>query len=147
MNFAGPPPRCSSTRPARGSSCIGCTGSRPTPSRSRYRFAGVCGEPRTALPAHTALSGADAVSVRGAERPPHRCTTRHAQAIYPFVAAGGLGGHGVFIGRDSSGAAFCYDPWALYGQGLLDDPNVIVLGKLGQGKSALVKTLLWRVLL
>jgi type IV secretory pathway VirB4 component len=63
------------------------------------------------------------------------------------VAAGGLSGHGVFIGRDSSGAAFSFDPWVLYGQGLLDDPNVIVLGKLGQGKSALVKTLLWRMLL
>jgi type IV secretory pathway VirB4 component len=82
-----------------------------------------------------------------AERPGHRCTTRHAQAIYPFMAAGGLGGRGVFIGRDSSGGAFCYDPWALYADGLLDDPNVIVLGKLGQGKSSLVKTLLWRMLL
>ncbi len=81
------------------------------------------------------------------ERPGHRCTTRHAQAVYPFVAAGGLGGRGVFIGRDASGEAFCYDPWVLYGAGLLDDPNVIVLGKLGQGKSALVKTLLWRMLL
>jgi type IV secretory pathway VirB4 component len=81
------------------------------------------------------------------ERPGHRCTTRHAQAVYPFVAAGGLGGRGVFIGRDASGEAFCYDPWVLYGEGLLDDPNVIVLGKLGQGKSALVKTLLWRMLL
>jgi type IV secretory pathway VirB4 component len=76
-----------------------------------------------------------------------RVTTRHAQAVYPFMAAGGLGGRGVFIGRDSSGGAFCYDPWALYGDGVLDDPNVIVLGKLGQGKSALVKTLLWRMLL
>ena len=82
-----------------------------------------------------------------AERPGHRSTTRHAQAIYPFMAAGGLGGRGVFIGRDSSGGAFCYDPWVLYGDGLLDDPNAIVLGKLGQGKSALVKTLLWRMLL
>jgi type IV secretory pathway VirB4 component len=63
------------------------------------------------------------------------------------VAAGGLGGRGVFIGRDASGEAFCYDPWVLYGAGLLDDPNAIVLGKLGQGKSALVKTLLWRMLL
>jgi type IV secretory pathway VirB4 component len=81
-----------------------------------------------------------------AERPGHRSTTRHAQAIYPFMAAGGLGGRGVFIGRDSGGGAFCYDPWVLYGDGLLDDPNVIVLGKLGQGKSALVKTLLWRML-
>lgn len=81
-----------------------------------------------------------------AERPGHRCTTRHAQAVYPFMAAGGLGGKGVFIGRDSGGGAFCYDPWVLYGEGLLDDPNVIVLGKLGQGKSALVKTLLWRMM-
>ena len=81
-----------------------------------------------------------------AERPGHRCTTRHAQAVYPFMAAGGLGGKGVFIGRDSGGGAFCYDPWVLYGDGLLDDPNVIVLGKLGQGKSALVKTLLWRMM-
>ncbi len=53
----------------------------------------------------------------------------------------------MFIGRDSSGAAFCYDPWVLYGDGMLDDPNAIVLGKLGQGKSSLVKTLLWRMLL
>jgi type IV secretory pathway VirB4 component len=63
------------------------------------------------------------------------------------MMAGGLGGRGVFIGRDSSGGAFCYDPWVQYGDGLLDDPNVIVLGKLGQGKSAMVKTLLWRMLL
>src|SRR5947209_15421337 len=82
-----------------------------------------------------------------AARPGHRSTTRHAQAIYPFMAAGGLGGRGVFVGRDSSGGAFCYDPWVLYGEGTLDDPNVIVLGKLGQGKSSLVKTLLWRMLL
>jgi type IV secretory pathway VirB4 component len=87
------------------------------------------------------------VSAHLAERPGHRCTTRHAQAIYPFIAAGGLGGRGVFIGRDSSGGAFCYDPWVLYGNGSLDDPNAIVLGKLGQGKSALVKTVLWRMLL
>jgi type IV secretory pathway VirB4 component len=82
-----------------------------------------------------------------AERPGHRCTTRHAQAIYPFVASGGLGARGAFVGRDASGGAFCYDPWALYGDGMLDDPNALVLGKLGQGKSALVKTLLWRMLL
>jgi type IV secretory pathway VirB4 component len=87
------------------------------------------------------------VSLRAAERPGHRNTTRHAQAIYPFIAPGGLGGRGTFVGRDSSGAAFCFDPWVLYGEGLLDDPNVIVLGKLGQGKSALVKTVLWRMML
>jgi type IV secretory pathway VirB4 component len=87
------------------------------------------------------------VTVRTVERPGHRSTTRHAQAVYPFVNAGGLGGRGVYIGRDSGGGAFCYDPWVLYADGALDDPNAIVLGKLGQGKSALVKTLLWRMLL
>jgi type IV secretory pathway VirB4 component len=83
----------------------------------------------------------------GAACPAHRFTTRHAQAIYPFISAGGLGGRGAFIGRDTAGEAFCFDPWLLYGEGALDDPNAIVLGKLGQGKSALVKTLLWRMLL
>ncbi len=82
-----------------------------------------------------------------AARPAHRVTTRHAQAIYPFTAGGGLGGRGAFIGRDASGGAFCFDPWVLYDEGTLDDPNAIVIGKLGQGKSALVKTLLWRMLL
>ena len=83
----------------------------------------------------------------GAQRPGHRSTTRHAQAIYPFMSGGGLGAHGAFIGRDAGGGAFCFDPWVLYREGVLDDPNAIVLGKLGQGKSSLVKTLLWRMLL
>ena len=82
-----------------------------------------------------------------ASRPGHRVTTRHAQAIYPFTTSGGLGGRGAFIGRDTDGGAFCFDPWVLYDEGALDDPNAIVIGKLGQGKSALVKTLLWRMLL
>jgi type IV secretory pathway VirB4 component len=87
------------------------------------------------------------MKLRAVERPGHRCTTRHAQAIYPFVNADGLGGRGVFVGRDSTGGAFCFDPWVLYAEAVLDDPNAIVLGKLGQGKSSLVKTLLWRMLL
>jgi type IV secretory pathway VirB4 component len=82
-----------------------------------------------------------------ATRPAHRVTTRHAQAIYPFITDGGLGGRGALIGRDSGDCAFCFDPWVLYDDGTLDDPNAIVIGKLGQGKSALVKTLLWRMLL
>jgi type IV secretory pathway VirB4 component len=87
------------------------------------------------------------MSARSAQRPGHRATTRHAQAIYPFLTAGGLGDRGVFVGRDAGGGAFCFDPWVLYGDGALDDPNAIVLGTLGQGKSALVKSLLWRMLL
>jgi len=82
-----------------------------------------------------------------AARPAHRSTTRHVQAIYPFMASGGLGGQGVFIGRDSSGGAFVYDGWVLYQREELKDANVIVFGRIGQGKSALIKTLIWRNLL
>lgn len=87
------------------------------------------------------------VSVRGAQRPAHRATTRHAQAIYPFMASGGLGGDGVFVGRDSSGGAFVYDGWVLYRREEIKDANMIIFGRLGQGKSALIKTLIWRNLL
>jgi type IV secretory pathway VirB4 component len=81
------------------------------------------------------------------ERPAHRATTRHAQAIYPFMASGGLGGQGVFIGRDSSGGAFVYDGWVLYQRDVVKDANMIIFGRLGQGKSALIKTFVWRNLL
>src|SRR5579862_531516 len=116
---------------------------RPSHRADRSRARG-----RGGVPARPAQRNARrAMRLGCAERPGHRNTTRHAQAIYPFISPGGLGGQGVFIGRDSSGGAFCFDPWALYAQGALDDPNLIVIGKLGQGKSALVKTLLWRMLL
>jgi type IV secretory pathway VirB4 component len=87
------------------------------------------------------------MSVRSAERPAHRVTSRHAQALYPFMASGGLGSDGVFVGRDSSGGAFVYDGWVLYERDELKDANTIVFGRLGQGKSALIKTLIWRSLL
>jgi type IV secretory pathway VirB4 component len=83
----------------------------------------------------------------GVARPAHRATTRHAQAIYPLMASGGLGGQGVFIGRDSSGGAFVYDPWVLYQRDEVKDANMIIFGRLGQGKSSLIKTLVWRSLL
>jgi type IV secretory pathway VirB4 component len=82
--------------------------------------------------------------LRSIERPGHRATTRHLQAAYPFVAEGGLGGRGVYVGVDASGGSFVYDPFALYGEGLLRDPNMVVLGQVGFGKSALLKAYLLR---
>jgi type IV secretory pathway VirB4 component len=82
--------------------------------------------------------------LRSVERPGHRATTRHLQAAYPFVAEGGLGGRGVYVGVDASGGSFVYDPFALYGEGLLRDPNMIVLGQVGFGKSSLLKSYLLR---
>ena len=80
-------------------------------------------------------------------RPGIRASTRHARAVYPFQAETGLGWRGCLIGSDSSGGAFCFDPWELYRSELVANPNVAVFGELGYGKSALMKSLLWRMLL
>ncbi len=75
---------------------------------------------------------------------PHRVTTAHLQAAYPFVAEGGLGGRGAFIGKDLFGGSFTYDAFELYEHGVITSPNMVVAGQLGRGKSALVKTLCLR---
>lgn len=79
-------------------------------------------------------------------KPPsaHRGTTAQIQALYPFVAEPGLGGRGVYIGRDLFGGSFCYDPWELYRRGVLTSPNVVVLGQIGRGKSTFIKSFLRR---
>lgn len=76
--------------------------------------------------------------------PAHRITTAHLQAAYPFMSEGGLGGRGVYIGQDLYGGAFVYDPWELYAAGAITNPNALVAGVVGKGKSALVKTYLLR---
>jgi Helicase HerA, central domain len=77
-------------------------------------------------------------------RPAHQTTTRHLGAIYPFATEPGLGASGVLIGRDLVGGGFSYDPFVLYSRGLLTNPNMLVLGQIGRGKSAFVKSYLWR---
>ncbi len=74
----------------------------------------------------------------------HETTTRHLGAAYPFAAEPGLGVGGVLIGRDLLGGPFCYDPFELYARGVLTNPNMVVVGQIGRGKSAFVKTYLWR---
>ncbi len=83
-------------------------------------------------------------AVRPAERPGHIATTAHVQAAYPFVAEAGLGTRGVLIGRDVYGGPFVIDPWLLYQEGRLHDPNLLILGRQDFGKSTLVKTLCFR---
>lgn len=79
-------------------------------------------------------------------RPPpsHRATTAHLQAVYPFVSEGHRWCRGPLIGRDLLGGPFLFDPWELYREGRLTNPNVLVLGQLGRGKSTFIKTLVWR---
>jgi hypothetical protein len=71
-------------------------------------------------------------------------TTRHLCAAYPLVSESGLGHEGVLIGRDVLGGSFVYDPFALYRQGVVTNPNMVIFGQIGRGKSSFVKSYLWR---
>jgi type IV secretory pathway VirB4 component len=71
-------------------------------------------------------------------------TTRNLGAAYPFIAEAGLGQRGVVIGDDLLGGSFVFDPFELYAQGVVSNPNMVVFGQIGRGKSAFVKTFLWR---
>ena len=76
--------------------------------------------------------------------PAHQVTTRNLGAAYPFIAEAGLGQRGVVIGDDLLGGSFVFDPFELYASGTVSNPNMVVFGQIGRGKSAFVKTFLWR---
>ena len=79
--------------------------------------------------------------------PRHQDTSATLSGAYPFVAEGGLGSSGVFVGQDLySGGSFVYDPWVLYANGVITAPNVVLAGIVGSGKSSLAKSLYTRSL-
>jgi type IV secretory pathway VirB4 component len=73
-------------------------------------------------------------------------TTRHSVSAYPWQVQTSLPLAGPVIGVNqlAGGAVFAYDPWACYADGVVTSPNMVVVGQLGTGKSALVKTYLSR---
>ncbi len=76
---------------------------------------------------------------------PHRATSAVMFVAYPFLAEAGLGSDGILIGRDTySGGSFVYDPWVPYRDGVLTNPNVLLAGVIGAGKSALARSLVCR---
>lgn len=77
--------------------------------------------------------------------PRHQDTSATLAGAYPFLAEGGLGSDGVFVGQDLySGSSFVYDPWVLYARGLITAPNLVLAGIVGSGKSSLAKSLYTR---
>ena len=77
--------------------------------------------------------------------PRHQDTSATLAGAYPFLAEGGLGSDGVFVGQDLySGSSFVYDPWVLYARGMITAPNLVLAGIVGSGKSALAKSLYTR---
>src|SRR6266511_2765699 len=78
--------------------------------------------------------------------PRHRGTTAHLCSAYPFLAQAGLGARGVYVGTNvlTGGASFAYDPFTAYADGILTNPNLLVAGEVGMGKSTAVKTFVYR---
>jgi type IV secretory pathway VirB4 component len=76
--------------------------------------------------------------------PAHEATTAQLGAVYPCVTTRALSTDAVLVGRDLFGGTFVYDPFLLYESGALTNPNMVVLGQIGRGKSAFVKSYLFR---
>ena len=76
--------------------------------------------------------------------PAHESTTAQLGVAYPFAASAPLHASRVLIGQDLVGGPFAHDPFELYASGRVTNPNMTVLGQIGRGKSALVKTYLLR---
>jgi type IV secretory pathway VirB4 component len=76
----------------------------------------------------------------------HRATTAHLCSAYPFIPEGGAFGQGAYLGSDvlAGGAAFAWDPFDAYRAGTITNPNALIAGEPGVGKSATTKCLLYR---
>ena len=71
----------------------------------------------------------------------------HLCSVYPFHVDAGFGERGVLMGANVTGgfAGFFFDPFEFYAQRHLTNPNMIVMGSVGFGKSATVKAFLRRL--
>ncbi|QCX27732.1 VirB4 family type IV secretion system protein [Nocardioides jishulii] len=116
-------------------------------STARQKAAALAAEKRaTVLLPRTGEPGPAALRTPGRFRlPRHQDTSATLAGAYPFLAEGGLGSEGVFVGQDLySGSSFVYDPWVLYARGLITAPNLVLAGIVGSGKSSLAKSLYTR---
>ncbi len=78
--------------------------------------------------------------------PRHRATTAHLCSAYPFLAESGLGPRGVYLGTNvlTGGGGFAFDPFEAYTAGTLTNPNMLLAGEVGVGKSATAKVFIYR---
>ncbi|MEZ5265236.1 MAG: hypothetical protein R2755_26450 [Acidimicrobiales bacterium] len=76
----------------------------------------------------------------------HQATTAHLCSIYPFQTAGPLPGHGLLHGINvlAGGSPFRFDPFDAYQSGLITNPNMLIAGEPGVGKSATAKAFIYR---
>ncbi|MEW6472911.1 MAG: ATP-binding protein [Actinomycetota bacterium] len=75
-----------------------------------------------------------------------RATTAQACGLYPCLAPGRQAGASACLGIGVLGSGpFVADPFDAYAAGTLSNPNVLVVGQPGAGKSAAVKTMVHRL--
>jgi hypothetical protein len=73
--------------------------------------------------------------------PRHRSTTANVCALYPAAVQAPLPPVGPLLGTDltAGDAALCWDPFEAYAEGLVENPNVFLMGEPGVAKSSLIK--------
>lgn len=83
----------------------------------------------------------------GLRLPRHRGTTANLCTLFPFHTGSAPGHRGPWLGSHltGGGSGWFYDPFELYPR-VLTDSNILVAGRPGRGKSAAVKTFLYREL-
>ncbi len=125
----------------------------------RLRPSEAAAQARVAEQRERARAASPSEDAQGGDRPPlwapgaglrvdwHRSTLAHLRSVYPFHADSGFGDRGPYLGVSVSGGmgAFHFDPFELYGP-VLTNPNVMVIGEVGSGKSSTVKAFLSRSL-
>lgn len=69
-------------------------------------------------------------------QPGLRVSTATAAIAYPFLAQAPLTHKGTFLGTNlATGAPFCFSPFELYRDGIITNPNLLVAGEIGSGKT------------
>ena len=74
----------------------------------------------------------------------YRATSRDLAGLAPLRADHGTGLRGASLGSLHRGGEFVFDPFAAYHAGLVTGPNVMILGRIGSGKSAVTKMMIRR---
>jgi len=79
--------------------------------------------------------------------PVFRGSTAEVQGLYPWLYGAGLPAVGAYLGVDClTGAAFCCYPLLWLTLGLVCNPNIVITGVPGAGKSATIKALAMRLM-
>src|SRR4051812_14541119 len=67
----------------------------------------------------------------------HRSTLAHLRSLYPFQSDESFGHRGPYMGVNITAGmdGFFFDPFELYAEGVLTNPNLLIIGDVGSGKS------------